>query len=82
MILTYIDAFDLHKCFRLFQMLRLSTENKCAEARDMKINCFNGKGKVVKFLKKMELRAAVKGYVDEQKAQNLASRLTGPVYEV
>ena len=52
------------------------------EARDMKINCFNGKGNVVEFVRMMELRAALKGYADERKAQNLASRLTGQAFEV
>ena len=39
-------------------------------------------GNVVEFLKKMELHSALKGYDGEKKAQNLASRLAGPAFDV
>jgi hypothetical protein len=51
-------------------------------SNELKIKSFNGTGNVVEFLKKVELHSKLKGYADEKLAQNLASRLTGPAFDV
>lgn len=43
---------------------------------------FNGEGDVEEFITKVELYSALKGYDDEKCAQNLASRLIGPAFNV
>ena len=52
------------------------------ESKDKKLTNFDGKGNVVEFVKKVSLHSALKGYDGEKKAQNLASRLSGPAFEV
>ena len=49
---------------------------------ELKIKSFHGNGSVIEFLKKVELHSQLKGYADEKLAQNLASRLTGPAFDV
>ena len=51
-----------------------SGKTKCAE--------YDGKGDVKVFLAKVELVAAVKGHADEKKAQFVASKLSGPAFDV
>ena len=43
MLSTYIVAFDLQRCFRLFQMPRLSTGKKCASSWPKEYIDFNTK---------------------------------------
>ena len=43
---------------------------------------FNGEGDVKEFITKVELNSALKGYTAEKCAQNLASRLEGPAFDV
>ena len=52
------------------------------DAKDKKLTTFDGKGNVVEFVKKVSLHSSLKGYDGEKKAQNLASRLSGPAFEV
>ena len=60
-----------------------STESSSRmESKDKKLTNFDGKGNVVEFVKKVSLHSALKGYDGEKKAQNLASRLSGPAFEV
>ena len=47
-----------------------------------KIKVFNGEGNVKEFLTKVELHSALNGYSGEKSAQNLASRLEGPAFDV
>ena len=51
-----------------------SSKSKCAE--------FDGKGDVNVFLTKVELVASIKGHTDEKKAQFVASKLSGPAFDV
>ena len=43
---------------------------------------FDGSTDVTKFVTKIELEASLKEYADEMKANFLASRLVGPVFDV
>ena len=47
-----------------------------------KIKSFNGQGNLTEFVTKVELHSALKGFTGEKKAQNLASRLEGPAFDV
>ena len=49
---------------------------------DGKAYVFNGDGDISEFITKVELYSAVKEYDDEKRAQNLASRLEGPAFDV
>lgn len=49
---------------------------------DGKIKVFNGIGDVKEFITKVELHSALKGYSEEKCAQNLASRLEGPAFDI
>ena len=44
--------------------------------------CFNGKGDVNAFIKKIELLSSLKGYTGEKAAQALASKLEPPAFNV
>ena len=52
------------------------------DPKDKKLTSFDGTGNVVEFAKKVNLHSVLKGYDGEKKAQNLASRLPGPAFEV
>lgn len=54
----------------------MSVETKTKEIH------FNGTGDVEKFIAKVELRAAIKGYDSEKTAHCLAERLEGPAFDV
>ena len=43
---------------------------------------YEGKGDVNVFLTKVELVASIKGHTDEKKAQFVASKLSGPAFDV
>ena len=47
-----------------------------------KIKTFNGEGNVKEFVVKVELHSSLKGYSGEKCAQDLASRLDGPAFDV
>ena len=47
-----------------------------------KIKVFNGEGNVKEFIVKVELHSSLKGYTGEKCAQDLASRLDGPAFDV
>ena len=49
---------------------------------EVKTLVFNGEGDVRDFITKVELYSALKGYTEEKCAQNLASRLEGPAFDV
>ena len=49
---------------------------------DGKAYVFNGDGDIAEFITKIELYSALKEYNDEKRAQNLASRLEGPAFDV
>ena len=49
---------------------------------DGKAHVFNGNGNIAEFIAKVELYSALKEYDDEKHAQNLASRLEGPIFDV
>ena len=49
---------------------------------DGKAYVFNGDGDISEFITKVELYSALKEYDDEKRAQNLASRLEGPAFDV
>ena len=49
---------------------------------DGKVYVFNGDGDISGFITKVELYSALKEYDDEKRAQNLASRLEGPAFDV
>ena len=51
-----------------------TSKAKCTE--------FEGKGDVNTFLTKVELVASIKGHTDEKKAQFVASKLSGPAFDV
>ena len=55
-------------------MASSSSKAKCAE--------FDGKSDVNIFLTKVELVASIKGHADEKKAQFVASKLSGPAFDV
>ena len=55
-------------------MASSSSKAKCAD--------FDGKGDVSVFLTKVELVAAIKGHANEKKAQFVASKLSGPAFDV
>ena len=52
------------------------------DSKDKKLTSFDGTGNVVEFVKKVSLHSSLKGYDREKKAQNLASGLSGPAFEV
>ena len=52
------------------------------DPKDNNLTPFDGTGNVVEFVKKVSLHSALKGYDVEKQAQNLASRLSGPAFEV
>lgn len=52
------------------------------DSSKVKCNDYDGKGDVKNFITKVELVAAIKGYVDEKKSQYLASKLVGPAFDV
>ncbi len=49
---------------------------------ESKIKNFNGSEDVKVFLEKVSLHSALKGYNEEKAAQNLASKLEGPAFDV
>ena len=49
---------------------------------DGKPYVFNDDGDISEFITKVELYSALKEYDDEKCAQNLASRLEGPAFDV
>ena len=49
---------------------------------ESKIKEFNGEGDVKEFIVKVELHSSLKGYTGEKLAQDLASRLDGPAFDV
>ena len=51
------------------------------DTKKVKLN-FDGKGEVKVFITEVELEAAIKGYTEEKLAQFLASKLSGPAFEV
>ena len=52
------------------------------DSNDKKHMNFNGTGNVEEFVKKVELHSSLKGYDAVKQAQNLAGRLSGPVFDV
>ena len=48
----------------------------------LKSKCFNGTGDVTKFITKIELLIAIKGYSGEKSAQALASKLEDEAFDV
>ena len=56
------------------KMASSGSKAKCAE--------FDGKGDVNIFLTKVELVASIKGHANEKKAQFVASKLSGPAFDV
>lgn len=49
---------------------------------ESKIKVFNGEGNVKEFIVKVELHSSLKWYTEEKCAQDLASRLDGPAFDV
>ena len=53
-----------------------------ASGSKAKCTDYEGKGDVNVFLTKVDLVASIKGHTDEKKAQFVASKLSGPAFDV
>ncbi len=49
---------------------------------ESKVKCFDGSGNVKVFIEKVSIHSSLKGYDGEKAAQNLASKLEGPAFDV